>query len=127
MKPIAPMPHRLPGKRILIVEDNPILAYDLSDLIDEVGAETVGPALDLETGMQLAREDNLFAALLDVDLNGEMVWPLAEELERNNVPYAFVSAQCRTETLPAPFKQRECIEKPALREDIVGALVSFLD
>lgn len=104
-----------------------MLAYDLSDVVNAVGAEPVGPALDLQMGLQLAREDRLCGALLDVDLGGEMVWPLAEELERNKVPYAFVSAQCRTEKLPDPFKKRQCIEKPALREDIVAALVSFFD
>ena len=119
------MKNTLPGKRILIVEDNPILAYDISDLMDEVGAEPVGPALDVGTGMQLVRENDLDAALLDVDIGGEYVWPIAEELERHSVPYVFVSAQCRTDLLPEPFKGRRCIEKPAAHEEIVEALIAF--
>ena len=119
------MSQKLPGKRILIVEDNPILAYDISDLVGDIGAEAVGPALDLETGLRLLEETTPDAALLDVDLGGEYVWPLAAELDRKAIPYAFVSAQCRSDLLPDSFKERRCIEKPALPEEIIETLMQF--
>lgn len=119
------MSHLLPGKRVLIVEDNPIIAYDISDLVEDTGAEPVGPALDLATGLRLATENQLDAALLDIDLGGEYVWPIAEALDRHEVPYAFVSAQCSADMMPEGFRARPCIYKPAKPSDIVDALVGF--
>lgn len=120
------MPHRLPGKRVLIVEDNPILAYDISDLVEEFGASPIGPALDLEAGIRLVSENELDAALLDIDLGGEYVWPIAEALDRHKVPFAFVSAQCRDDEVPEAFRSRPCIDKPALPSEIIEALVGFI-
>ena len=119
------MSHPLPGKRVLIVEDNPIIAYDISDLIEDTGAEPVGPALDLASGMRLVTENHLDAALLDIDLGGEYVWPIAEALDRHAVPYAFVSAQCSADLMPESFRSRPCIYKPAKPSDIIDALMGF--
>ena len=115
----------LPGKRVLIVEDNPVLAFDIHDVISATGVETVGPALDLATGLQLAREHELDAALLDIDLGGEYVWPLARELKQHNVPFAFISAECRRDYLPEPFRDSICLEKPARSQEIVETLASI--
>lgn len=105
------MTSTLPGKRVLIVEDNPALAYDIDDTLREYGAEVVGPALDLATGMQLARENDLDAAILDIDLGSEFVWPLARELKGHRVPFVFVSAECGDE-LPEDFRNVVCLDKP---------------
>ena len=119
------MSHLLPGKRVLIVEDNPIIAYDISGLVEDTGAEPVGPALDLEAGIRLVAENHLDAALLDIDLGGDYVWPIAEALDRNQVPYAFVSAQCSDQLMPESFRSRPCIYKPARPDEIVRALLGF--
>lgn len=119
------MTHILPGKRVLIVEDNPIIAYDISDLVEDTGAEPVGPALNVAAGMKLVAENHLDAALLDIDLGGDYVWPIAEALERNQVPFAFVSAQCSADMMPESFRSRPCIHKPAKPDDIVKTLLSF--
>lgn len=99
------MPTRLPGKRVLIVEDNPALAYHINDSFCDHGAEVVGPALDLLTGLELARENHLDAAVLDIDLGGEYVWPLARELKGHKVPFVFFSAECAGD-LPEDFSSR---------------------
>ncbi|TMM46137.1 response regulator [Qipengyuania marisflavi] len=116
------MLQKLTGKRVLIVEDNPVLAYDIDDLLVDLEVETVGPALDLTTGLQLARQNQLDAALLDVDLGGEQVWPLARELQQHQVPFAFISARCSLDTLPEQFRAYVCLEKPTPRGKIVETL-----
>ena len=117
------MTRKLPGKRVLIVEDNPVLAYDMSDLMKENDAEPVGPALDLENGLELARENTLDAALLDINLgNGDLVWPLAEKLRQQNVPLVFVSGECTKKYFPASFQDFVCLEKPASNDAIWNEL-----
>ena len=117
------MTRKLPGKRVLIVEENPVLAYDMSDLMRENDVEPVGPALDLENGLELARENTLDAALLDINLgNGDLVWPLAEKLRQRNVPLVFVSGECTKKYFPASFRNSVCLEKPASNDAIWNGL-----
>ena len=120
------MPKNLPGKRVLVVEDNPMLAYDLRDIMSERGAEIIGPALDLSTGLQLARENQLDGALLDVDLGGELVWPLARELQEHTVPFIFISADCKDSDLPQDFRQYRCLDKPARSADILQTISGLM-
>lgn len=115
----------LPGKRVLVVEDNPALAYDLDDALRDCGAEVVGPALDLSTGLHLAHENNLDGAVLDIDICGEYVWPLAQVLTDHEVPVVFVSAECSSE-LPERFRSFACLEKPAPRAAILATISEVL-
>lgn len=115
------MPQNLPGKRVLIVEDNPALAYDINDSLAEYGAEVVGPALDLSTGLDLARHNKLDGAVLDIDLGGDYVWPLARELQGFKVPFVFVSAQCG-DSLPEDFRNVICLDKPQPTQNILETL-----
>lgn len=119
------MPERLPGKRVLVVEDNPALAYDIEDIFSECGAEVIGPALDLPSGLQLARENNLDGAILDIDLGGEYIWPLARELKDHKVPFVFVSADCG-EGMPDDFQGCTCLDKPAPGERILTTIADLI-
>ena len=120
------MHSELTSKRILIVEDNPILALDLEDLLGDWGAEPVGPALNLRNGMELAKENHLDAALLDINLGEDWVWPLARELNENNVPFVFISAQCTSDDLPDELSHAHCLDKPAEAEKVAHALKDAL-
>lgn len=119
------MPTRLPGKRVLVVEDNPALAYDIDDSLREMGAEVIGPALDLQTGLQLARENRLDAAVLDIDLGSDFVWPLARELKGHQVPFVFVSAEC-ADKLPPDFQHVVCLDKPAPTDIILKTVAEAI-
>ncbi|MBX7458288.1 hypothetical protein K3152_08530 [Qipengyuania sp. 1NDH17] len=109
------------------MEDNPVLAYDTLDFLKEIGAEPVGPALDLRSGLELARRTVLDAALLDTNLgNGELVWPLAETLRQHNVPVIFISAECTRKYFPEAFQAFTCLEKPASNDEILDELTAAL-
>ncbi len=116
----------LPGKRVLVVEDNPALAFDMDDVLRDVGVEVVGPALDLGTAMQLARDSKLDGAVLDIDLCGEMVWPLAEVLNGHQVPIVFVSADCSA-GLPEGFQGARCVSKPAPAATVLANVAAALE
>lgn len=121
------MKRHLPGKRVLIVEDNPALAYDLKDLLTELGVAPIGPALTLQTGLNLTREHAPDAALLDIDLgDGELVWPLASELQKMEVPVVFISVDCTKKHFPERFQKAVCLEKPATEDRVVEGLAGAL-
>ena len=121
------MTQGLPGKKVLIVEDNPVIAFDIKDLLKEFGVEAVGPALDLATGLELARKHHVDAALLDINLgNGDLVWPLAEMLQQHGIPVVFISAECTRKYFPEGFQSFTCLEKPALNDEIVEELAAAI-
>lgn len=81
----------LAGLRVLVVEDEPIVAWDLAETLETCGCEIVGPAYDLAQAEELSREGTLDGAVLDVNLGGEKVFPLADTLARVAVPFCFVT------------------------------------
>ena len=110
---------------MLVVEDNPLLALDLEDALRESGAEVVGPALDFDSGMALLREDALDGAVLDIDIGGRPVWPIARGLREDGVPFVFVSGDCG-EGLPDDLTGAVCLEKPACTDAILTSVSAVM-
>lgn len=82
--------------RILIVEDEVIVALDFSDIVADLGYEVVGPALSLEQGLELAASNPIDCALLDVNLgSGATSEPIATILRAAGTRVAFVTAYTR--------------------------------
>lgn len=85
-----------PLKRILIVEDEVILALDFSDTVADLGYEVVGPALSLDEGLELVESEAIHCALLDVNLGrGLTSEPIADRLRAQGVNLAFLTAYTR--------------------------------
>jgi DNA-binding response OmpR family regulator len=84
---------RLHGERILIVEDEALVSMLVEDAFLEAGAEVVGPACTLDEALQLtettAAEGGLSAAVLDINLAGQTVWPVADRLASLGIPFVF--------------------------------------
>ena len=78
-------------KRILLVEDEALVAMLLEDMIQELGFEVVGPALRLERAAELVDSEVFDAAILDVNLGGCRSYPIAERLVAKGVPFAFAT------------------------------------
>jgi CheY-like chemotaxis protein len=102
----------LAGQRVLVVEDEFLVALATTDLLESLGCVIVGPAARLGAAVQLARSESIDAAVLDVDIAGEMVWPVAEELWRRGVPFLFLSAYASLIAFPPPFAAVPRLEKP---------------
>lgn len=77
--------------RILVVEDLLMLAEILADQLEDCGCRVVGPAAHLKRGIDLAQSEPLDGALLDVNLNGERCFPIAEVLQARSIPFAFLT------------------------------------
>lgn len=120
------MDTRLPGRRVLVVEDNPVIAFDIDDALRECGVEVVGPAHDIESGLALLREDALDGAVLDIDIGGTPVWPIARQLKQEGVPFVFVSGDCNN-GLPDDFTHAICLHKPAQTQTILTTVAAAME
>lgn len=95
-----------------MVEDEFLTALTAIDLLESIGCEVVGPAARLLLAVQLAQCETLDAAVLDINLAGEFVWPVAEELQRRGVPFVFLSAYSRSSMIPGNFATVPLLAKP---------------
>ncbi|KAB7771535.1 response regulator [Xanthomonas maliensis] len=104
--------HPLLGRRILVVEDDYLLAESLHDLLAEAGAAVVGPAGNVSDALDLiAATKGIDGALLDVNVRGQAVFPVADALLERGVPFSFCSGYDRY-TLPARFAHLPYCMKP---------------
>jgi CheY-like chemotaxis protein len=110
--------------RVLVVEDQMTVAVYIATLLEDLGCAPVGPVGHVTTALPLALTEPLDAALLDIDLAGDSVEPIADVLERRNIPYALVTAY-RRDRVPARLQGRPYLSKPFMDREI-ASLVSDL-
>ncbi|GGG16481.1 response regulator [Rhizobium wenxiniae] len=114
--------HRIAGRRILVVEDEYMLADQLRNELEQEGAVVVGPAGRLETAFELLESDaQIDSAILDVNLGGDNVFPLAEALAARNVPFVFATGY-EASTIPSKFSKIPICDKPVEMHRLKRAL-----
>lgn len=116
----------LEGRRILVVEDQSLIAMELEDSLSRAGAIVVGPVGRLERGLAEAEKQSLDAALLDVDLNGVRCWPIAEVLAARAIPFAFTTGFASSIVMPDRFAGYPVLTKPYREEDVLAVLREML-
>lgn len=99
------------GKCLLVVEDEFLVALDMEIVLGEAGFEVLGPAGSVAEALRLIAGHQPDAALLDNNLNGESVGPVAVALAERSVPFAFVSGNDRA-SLPPAFDHVLLVGKP---------------
>lgn len=77
--------------RVLVVEDEVIIAMSLEDMLTDLGCTVVGPATNLDQALSLVQSEQFDVALLDVNLNGHHSRPVAEMLVSRSIPYALIT------------------------------------
>ena len=116
----------LSGRRILVVEDDYFLAEDLAEELRSLGAEVRGPAPSVAAALGLLADGpEPDMAVLDVNLGGETVVPVAEELLLRGVPFAFVTGYDRS-ALPDRFADAPRFEKPLDTRRLMAAIRAAL-
>jgi CheY-like chemotaxis protein len=85
------MTSELAGLRVLVVEDEMMVSMLIEDMLDDLGCKVVGPASRLDEAMSLAAETDLDCAVLDVNLGGQSIFPLADFLRAKGAPFAFAT------------------------------------
>jgi DNA-binding response OmpR family regulator len=97
--------------RILVVEDDYLVAQLLEEILESAGWQVVGPVGHLASAVNAAASEDFDAAVLDVNLGDQTVYPVAEVLDARRVPFVFVTAYGQ-EILPRLFCERPHIGKP---------------
>src|SRR5438309_3731084 len=105
---------KLAGLRVLVVEDEMMVSMLIEDMLGDLGCVVIGPASRLEESMDLARSSQIDCAVLDVNLGGEPIFPLADLLRELGRPFAFATgygdaglreADRGTPVLQKPFRE----------------------
>ena len=79
------------GLRVLVVEDEMMVSMLIEDMLSELGCQVVGPASRLDEAMALVEDGQLDCAVLDVNLGGQPIFPLADMLRQKGLPFAFAT------------------------------------
>ena len=118
--------HSLRDCRILVVEDEYFLAAELEQELSEAGAVVVGPVPSVKDAVGLIeRTPSLDGAVLDVNLGGDQVFPVADRLLVQGVPFLFVTGY-HAQGVPAPYGHVPRLEKPTEHWAVVRALTKML-
>ncbi|CUX68045.1 putative response regulator receiver (CheY-like protein) [Agrobacterium tumefaciens str. Kerr 14] len=91
MPPIEPSLRHFSGKNVLVVEDDYFLADETRRMLQSLGATVIGPAANVSDALGLISAEMVDAAILDVNLGDELVFPVAEKLEEADIPYVFAT------------------------------------
>lgn len=113
----------LKGARVLLVEDQMIVAMEIEDMLRAAGCEVVGPVGTLQAAITLGHEEALDLAVLDVNLDGDKVYRAAEELQARGIPFILATGYGES-TLPEKWRDQPRLSKPFQREQLEQLLRS---
>jgi CheY-like chemotaxis protein len=118
-------PGGLSGLRVLVVEDEMLVAMLLEDMLTDFGCSVVGPAGDIEEAMDFAARGEIDAALLDLNLSGRPVFPVADALKARGVPFVFASGYGES-GLSESHRGAVVLQKPFRQADLERALTQLI-
>lgn len=114
------------GRRVLVVEDESLVAMLLETILEDMGCTPVGPASTVEEGLQLVADDApIDAALLDVNVAGRQIFPVAQALKDRNVPFVF-STGYGEGGLPDEWRGLPTLQKPFTEAAVRDALMKAM-
>ena len=119
-----PLP--LDGRKILLVEDEYLIAEDVAAVLREAGGEVIGPASSLPMAVRLTEQSALIdAAVLNIDLQGVAVYPLADELLGRGVPFLFLTGYGEDQ-IPDNYSGIRCCNKPVSAGSLLNEVRGLL-
>ena len=120
------MAEGLTGRRILVVEDESLVAMLIETILEDLGCIPVGPAATVPEALSLIEGDTAIeAALLDVNVAGQQVFPIAEALKARGVPFVFSTGYGEA-GLPDEWRGRPTLQKPFTEDAVQTAIRAAL-
>lgn len=119
------MEPQLSGRRVLIVEDEPMVAWLLQDILVDFGCTVVGPADCVEQALSMIEAQSVDLAVLDLNLRGQMSYPVADALAARNAPFVFTTGYARNRLMES-YRHHPYLLKPYHRSAMRDALLDLL-
>ena len=116
----------LTGRRVLVVEDELLVAMVVEDMLTDAGCIVIGPFASVAEALAAARAEAVDVALLDVNVAGEKVFPVAYELERQGVPFLFLTGYGEA-ALPQDHPDWEAHSKPFQADHLIRCLARRIE
>lgn len=115
------------GRSVLVVEDEMLVAWLLEDMLVDLGCVVIGPAASVKQALAMieANANAIDVAVLDVNLNGEMSYPIADALAACGVPFVFVTAYDKDRMLDG-YQNFPVLQKPFHRAELSATLARLL-
>jgi DNA-binding NtrC family response regulator len=113
------------GRRVLLVEDDMIVAWLLEDMLADLGCAVVGPAARINRALAMIDAEAIDVAVLDVNLNGQMSYPIADALAARGVPFVF-STGYHKDRLLERYRTFPALQKPFPLSELTDTLVKLL-
>lgn len=122
-----PPPPLLAGRHLLVVEDEFLIAAEMRHALERLGAAVIGPAGSVEAALRLieTREGRIDGAVLDVNLKGMLIFPVADALARHRVPFVFVTGY-DAGVIPAAYRGVPRLDKPVEQAALARVLAQEL-
>lgn len=114
-------------RKILVVDDQFLLAMDVADAVEDNGHEVQGPYSTVDQALKYLEREAPDTAILDINMgHGQTTEPIAEALMARNVPFAFLTGYGTVDVLSEAFAHIERLRKPAMARDIGGLIQRLL-
>jgi CheY-like chemotaxis protein len=115
-----------PAKRVLVVEDELMIRMLLEDMLGELGYAIAAQAADIDQALAAAKSADFDLAILDVNLNGQPISPVADALAARGTPFVFATGYGER-GLPEPYRDRPALKKPFQLDGLKQMLETALD
>ena len=112
--------------RVLVVEDEMVVAMLVEDMLGELGYTVAGVAARIDDAIDIVEQGDLDLAILDVHLNGRLVFPVVDALMSRNVPFVFATAYGER-GVPEHYRRGPILQKPFHADELEGALSQALE
>jgi two-component sensor histidine kinase/response regulator RpfG family c-di-GMP phosphodiesterase len=117
-------PKQVVSKRILLVEDEMLVGMMMRDLLLQAGLSVIGPISSVSDALALVATQEIDAGVLDVNMGGEFVYPLAEQLKKREIPFIFVTGYT-SESIDPRFRDYDVLQKPIDLASLKSSLSSI--
>ena len=115
----------LVNRKVLVVEDEMMIAMLIEDMLEEFGCKLVGPANSVPHALELIRNESIEVAVLDLNLDGADTYAIADALQQKNVPFIFATGY-GSRGLRREYEDRRVLQKPFQQKDLEMALTEAL-
>jgi len=112
--------------RILIVDDEILTAHSIETAVQSKGWEVVGPVDQMDMALTTAGNEQIDAAVLDLNLEGRLVWPVAEILRSRGVPFLFLTGYQGSQVVHPDYEDAPTLGKPFIERELLAHIARLL-